>query len=100
LSLLLCVYRSSIPCCDTKLSQIVDGQVRQVRGLQRCCSSVCTRKHDRLMNFCEKVHSCDKLNREELREITCDVENIILEHQKSNYLSIIFLLILKYLIRL
>ena len=33
------------PCCDTKLSpiiQIVDGQVSQVRGLRRCCSSVCS----------------------------------------------------------
>ena len=31
--------------CDTKLSpiiQIVDGQVSQVRGLRRCCSSVCS----------------------------------------------------------
>ena len=39
-------YTSQVcPCCDTKLSpiiQIVDGQVRQVRGLRRCCSSVCS----------------------------------------------------------
>jgi hypothetical protein len=51
------------------------------------CSLMIREKLDRLMNFCDKVHSGDKLNREEqreLRRITGDVENIILDHQKKN----------------
>lgn len=50
------------------------------------CSLMIRDKLDRLMNFCEKVHIGDKLNREEQRElkrITGDVENIILDHQKK-----------------
>ena len=33
------------PCCDAKLSpviKIVNGKIRKVRGLRRCCSSVCS----------------------------------------------------------
>ena len=50
------------------------------------CSLMIKEKLDRLTNFCDKVHSGDKLNREEQRElkrITGDVENIILDHQKK-----------------
>lgn len=50
------------------------------------CSSMIKEKLDKLTNFCDKVHSGDKLNREEQRElkrITSDVENIILDYQKK-----------------
>ena len=50
------------------------------------CSLMIREKLDKLTNFCEKVHSGDKLNREdsrELKRITGDVENIILDHQKK-----------------
>jgi hypothetical protein len=50
------------------------------------CSIMIKEKLDRLTNFCDKVHSGDKLNREEQRElkrIRGDVENIILDHQKK-----------------
>lgn len=50
------------------------------------CSAMIKDKLDKLTNFCDKVHSGDKLNREEQRElkrITGDVENIILDHQKK-----------------
>tara|TARA_Y100000389_G_scaffold199182_1_gene237088 strand:- start:404 stop:1144 length:741 start_codon:yes stop_codon:yes gene_type:complete len=48
------------------------------------CSLMIKEKLDRLKNFCDKVYSGDKLNREESRElkrITGDIENIILDHQ-------------------
>lgn len=50
------------------------------------CSLMIREKLDTLMNFCDKVHSGDKLNRieqRELKRITGDVENIILDHQKK-----------------
>lgn len=50
------------------------------------CSMMIREKLDKLTVFCDKVHSGDKLNREEQRElkrITGDVENIILDHQKK-----------------
>lgn len=51
------------------------------------CSLLIRNKLDKLRDFCEKVYSGDKLNREEqqeLKRITGDVENIILDHQKRH----------------
>lgn len=50
------------------------------------CSMMIREKLDKLKDFCEKVHSGDKLNRDEqkeLRRITGDVENIILDYQQK-----------------
>jgi hypothetical protein len=54
--------------------------------IYNACSLMIREKLDKLRDFCEKVYSGDKLNREEQRElkrITGDVENIILDHQKK-----------------
>ena len=50
------------------------------------CSIMIREKLDKLKDFCDKVYSGDKLNREEqkeLRRITGDVENIILDYQSK-----------------